>query len=177
MNTSSINKAGNLLQRHITKCVTNNNYAAKALLFTSIGISAYSNILDSIQIGKNKEIHEDERKYLSAFKLTEAFVSTAAQATVGLAILSRKTQGFLIKQVSKLGPKIAETLKKSAAQRHLMKFSSLIGAVVLTKRVLVPFITTPLASAVKKRKDEKVDKIENIFESSKHNINFDKDDD
>ena len=138
-----------LLQTHIAKCVNNNNYAAKALLLTAVGLSFYSNIVDSYNAGKNKKIEPEKRKYIQTFQLTEAFVSSGAQAAVGLAVISNRAQNFLIKNLSKLSPKLEQTLTNSTAKMNLMKISSLLAAIVLTKRVIAPFLSTPIAAWLK----------------------------
>ncbi len=173
-----INGIGKALQRHITKSATNNNYAAKTLIYSAAGLTLASNVADAIELGKNKKLKEEERKYVSLFQLTTGVLSAAAQVGVGLALINEKTQGFIRNGLGKISPKIAETLKTSVAKKNVMKISSLIAAVMITKRVIVPFITTPIASMVKKKvnhvaHDDRT--VENIYEKGRYKVDCDDD--
>ena len=167
---------GRTVQHHITRCINDSHYAAKTLLYSSIALGLCSHVADSFQLGKNKKIEEDKRKYLKYYQLTEGFVSAGAQAAVGLAVIHDKTQNFIIKNLSKTSKKLAKTLQESIVKKNVMKLSSLIAAVVMAKRILVPFIVTPLASLIKKeinpvaKEDENR---ENIFETDKHKADYD----
>jgi len=147
------------LMNHISKLEHNDKYAAKAVLFTSVGLNLYSNMVDFYRIKKNKEIESEEKKYLQAFSLTNGFVSAATQLASGLAIVSDKVQGKIIKSINWFDKGFSERLAKSSGKnllkRNLLKVSSLIGAIAITKRILTPLIVTPLASMF----DDKINKI------------------
>lgn len=161
---------GNILKNHVSNYLENNSYAAKTLLFSSVALSIYSNALDYIQIDRSKDIEKKEKDYLKVFQITDGIISTAAQTAVGLAVISDKAQKFLIKNISKISPKLENTLKTKTGMGNLMKLTSLATAVILAKRVLVPLISTPMASVIKERINHvaKQDRSEeNIFISRK----------
>lgn len=166
----------NLFQRHINKCVTNEKYAAKTLLGSAIGLTLASNFADAVQLDKNKKIKPDERRYLSTYQYTTGIVSAVAQGAVGATLISDATQNFIKKQVSKV-PQLAKTLAEvPGAQKNLMKLTSLVAVLMLAKRLLVPFVSTPIASMVNNVREKlaKEDKpVENIFESKGYKFNDD----
>ncbi len=175
----------NILKSHIEKSVASNSYAAKSLLFTTVGLDVYSNVVDYFQLSKSKKIKKDDKEYLKMFKLTNALVSSTSETAVGLIIISDKFQKLIIKGISKFEKDFAKILNKGVGE-NIMKISSLLGAVLFTKRIIVPLIVTPLASMFKKKinsLDENKDKAlkssyENHFEQAenifKPSINFKK---
>jgi len=175
-----INSIGKTLQKHITHTLSNSNYAAKTLVYSAAALTLGGDMADSFQLRKNKKLKEDERKYLSAFSMTKGIISSTAQIGVGLAVLSDRTQTFIRNGLAKISPKIAETLKTNVAKKNLMSLTSLISAVIVTKRIIVPFITTPIASNVKKSlnniaNDDRNE--ENIFRKGRHKTEYDDHDD
>ena len=140
----------NILKNHIEKCAANNSYAAKSLLFTTVGLDIYSNMVDYFQLNKSKEIKKDDKQYLKDYKLVNAFVSATADTVVGLTIISDKSQKLIIRGISKFQKDFTKTLNKGIRE-NIMKISSLLGAVIFTKRILVPLIVTPLTSLFKKK--------------------------
>jgi hypothetical protein len=156
--TSPINlRAADVLMNHINKCNTSNAYAAKAILASSIALDFYSNMVERDQIGKNKELKKDEKKFIQTYKLANAFISGASQAAVGLAVISDKAQNFIIKKISNINPNFTKGLDNNA-KTTIMQLSSIIAAVLVTKRVLVPLIVTPIATLLKKNSSDITEK-------------------
>jgi hypothetical protein len=137
----------NALQNHISKRVFDNVYDAKVLLGTSIALDVYSNTVDYVQIGQNKKINENDKKYLQAYKLTNSGIITVMQGAAGMYILKESTQEKLIKASQKLTLVPKEITP--AIKNNFRVFSTLLGSILLVKRVIVPFLTTPLTSYVR----------------------------
>lgn len=140
-----LNRAVNGFKNHIVKCADDDKYAAKALLLTTVGLNMYSNVVDYYQLKRNDDIKGEEKQYLQAFRITDGLVSAVTQTAAGLAIISDKAQGAIIKGISKFYKGFDKTLNKTG-RRHLLKLTSLIGAIAITKRILTPLIVTPVAS-------------------------------
>ncbi len=166
-----LKSAVNGFKNHIVKRANNNNYAAKALLISSVGLNLYSNVVDYYKLENSKEIEKEEKKYLQSFRIANTLLSTAAQIAVGLAIISNKVQDRIIRGISYFYKDFEKKLT-GPARSNLLKLTSLIGAIAITKRILVPLTATPLASWFNKKmngdKHEKFSRPaglkENIFE-------------
>jgi hypothetical protein len=131
-----------VLQKHITRRVTDNLFDAKVILGASIALDTCQNIMDFVEIGKNKKLNENQKKYFQAAKLTSAPVSAVLQIVSGSLIINRKTQDFLIKIAQKfLG--LSQNLSESG-RNNFRILSVLIGCVILAKRIVAPLIVTPL---------------------------------
>lgn len=141
-------------RHHIIKRCMDNMYDAKVLLGASIALDIYSNTVDYIQIGQNKKINDKDKKYLQAYKLTNSAVLTVMQGAAGLFLLREKTQHSLLKFSEKITG-VPVVSKEFDAAKNLMRknnfriISTLIGSVLLIKRMIVPFLTTPLTSYVR----------------------------
>jgi hypothetical protein len=171
-------KAADLLIGHIKRSRESNSYAAKTLILTSAGLDVYSNVVDYQQLKKNKELKKEEREYLKAFKLTNAVVEGIAVTAAGFAVTSDRAQKAIIKGLSRISKSFEQHLTRKT-ERNIMKLSSLLGAILIAKRIVAPVIVTPLASLVKDEihhieknrhsevksthKDD-LSKMENIFE-------------
>lgn len=134
-------------QKHINKRVIDNVYDAKVLLGASIALDVYSNTVDYVQIGQNKKINEKDKKYLQAYKLTNSGIITIMQGAAGAFLLREKTQEALLKASQKLTLIPKEITP--AVKNNFRVFSTLLGSILLVKRVVVPFLTTPLTSYVR----------------------------
>lgn len=143
--TNFKNRAVSGFKNHISKCAVNPKYDAKALLLATVGLNIYSNVVDYYRLKQNKEIEKEEKNYLQAFRVTNGIVSALAQTGVGLAIISDKAQNAIIKGISRFYKGFDKNLN-NVGRRNLLKLTSLIGAVAITKRILTPLVVTPIAS-------------------------------
>ncbi len=143
----------NGFKNHIVKCANNDTYAAKALLLTTVGLNLYSNVINYYQLTKNNDIEEEEKEFLKSFRIVNGFISVIAQTAAGLAIISDKAQRVIIKGISKFYKGFDQNLDRRG-RRNLLKLSSLIGAIVLTKRILTPLVVTPIASWVDNKREK-----------------------
>ena len=100
---------------------------------------------------KNDKIPEENRKFVAAIDLANGILNVVSQLTLGVMIKNRTPQMFdyLMKNTKLTGG----TLK--AAKNGFSILVTLIFAQVLLKRVLTPFLATPIASKIREYADKK----------------------
>lgn len=167
----------------------NNTKYIGALALTSIalkdGLGCYMYVKQSLN---NKQIPEDKRKFVAALDLTNGGLMILSQVLMYFTISSAKVQKKIFN--SMFGKKFDETSKKvyEAAIKNKDKFknltgkefnmtfdkflkdvhgffgifTSLVAATILAKRVIVPFIATPLADKAKGLLSKDSDKDKNV---------------
>ncbi len=157
---STLKPVSKAVQSHITKRTASNLYDAKFLLGTSIALDVYSNSMDYVKISRNKKIKKEEKNYLKSYKACQTFVSTAGQLAVGTTLLNKKLQEKMFNGFKKTVGLSSKTLNSNASNTFRV-LSTLAGSIVITKRILVPLIVTPLASFFKNKLN---DREKNIYE-------------
>lgn len=145
------------IRSHITRRVDDGIFDAKVMLGASIALDTTQNLVDYFQIGKNDKLDNREKKYLQAYKLTNAAVEGLLQLGVGALLINSKTQDFLIKTSQRrLG--LPKNLSKTGKDNFRI-LSVLMGCVILAKRIIAPLIVTPLTAITRdylcKKNEEK----------------------
>lgn len=135
----------NAIRNHITRRVKDGHFDAKVMLGASIALDTTQNLVDYVQIGKNEKLDDREKRYLQAYKLTNAVVEGVLQLGIGTLLINNKTQEFLMKSSQKLLD--IPTKQLSASRKNNFRvLSVLIGCVILAKRIIAPLIVTPLTA-------------------------------
>ena len=148
----------------------------------------------------NKNIPDDKRKFVAALDLTNGGLMIAAQIIMHMTISNKLVQAKMFKrmfgkQFDRNAAKIIHSLTKNidkykgttpqeineflgrnkdTAAAALTSLTSLVAATTIGKRIIVPFIATPLASKVenwmnKGKSEVTVDKeTSNDYDESKH---------
>jgi len=139
------------VQSHISKRVADGMFDAKILLGSAIALDVYSNGVDYVQIGKNKNINKHDKKYLQAYKLTNGAAEGMVQLIAGAILLNNKTQEYLLKVSKKFAgmPVNPSNLVKN----NFRILTTLVGSVLIAKRIIAPLIVTPLTTYVRKNID------------------------
>lgn len=138
----------------------------------------------------NKDIPEDKRKFVAALDLTNGGLMILAQLGMYYTISNDKVQGRIF---NKLFGKKFDGIAKTKCEEAIKKipkfknidskafediygkfkgdvkgffgiFTSLVAATILAKRVIVPFIATPLADKAKVWMDKKGNKDNDSFQ-------------
>lgn len=93
----------------------------------------------------NEKIPEEKRKFVAAIDLANGFMNVVSQLTLGAYIKNKLPQTFdkMFKNTSLTGG----TLK--AAKNGFVVLGTLVFAQIILKRVLTPFLATPLAHYIK----------------------------
>ena len=174
----------------------------KALALTTVtsivikdGVGCYKYVTQSL---KNKDIPDDRRNFVAALDLSNGVLMILAQIVMFFAM--RKFSGPIFDKLFKksFDPKTLENiaaklriddksirklvfdkeankLKKDALD--LFKFvADIAAATIIGKRVIVPFIATPVANSIKKKMDEKTSPEKNDdIDDKKEKMNTEKD--
>ena len=100
----------------------------------------------------NKKIPEEKRKFVAGIDLSNGVLNVASQATLGVVIKNQLPQMFdaIFSKTSKLN-----NTAYGLAKNGFVLFGTLVFAQVLLKRVLTPFIATPMAHYFKEYADKK----------------------
>lgn len=158
-------------------------YTTVGSIVVKDGVGCYKYVTQSMH---NDKIPEDKRKFVAALDLTNGVLMIAAQ--IGMFFAMRKfteplfnkifNKSFNPKAISTLISKIRNNAAKAgndvprklplmkeikddvkSASLSVFKFVlELAAATILGKRVIVPFIATPLANVVKDKMDRKASK-------------------
>lgn len=138
----------NLVNNHITRAVSDDVFAARALVITNVAKDAISYGFRYNKSKKNEEIPEDKRKFVAALDLASGFTTCAVQLLIGFAISNKKLQRNLC---NKLFGQLKDSAPKTfdIAKKGFISACALIGSGIIGERVIVPLIATPLASYIK----------------------------
>ncbi len=188
-----VQKCCNFFRKDPEKAIA---YSTIASVVGKDGIGCYMYVNQSLN---NDKIPEDKRKFVAALDLTNGILMIAAQLALffGMRKLNEplfnkifqksfdkggqifKTISTKIrKQQREAGVPVARKIKIKKEYNNIRKdcletfkfITELAAATILAKRVIVPFIATPLAQKVK-------DKMENKFDSKKSENKVEKDND
>ncbi len=150
----------NPVKNYINRAVNDPNFHLKTVIVSSAMIELSQNAMDAHKALKNKKISKDERDYIASYKITNGLLSFASEATIGCVLANDKVQNKLADFCFKRLRSSPETFNKCA--QGLKILFSLLVASVFIRRLIVPFISTPLASTVKDKVIEKKPKKEKV---------------
>ena len=137
---------------HVDKSILNSNYAAKILVGASVAKDAFEYAISYKQTLDNKKIPCNKRKLVASLDLFTGILSCLTQLGLGFAIANKKIQD---KVSNFLFQDLIKSQKWKALERcntGLVIISSLLISTIFAKRILVPFIATPIASLINKNK-------------------------
>lgn len=95
----------------------------------------------------NEKIPEKRRPFVAAMDMASGIVTAIAQIVVGFAIANPKIQNRLWDSMFKN----TQFKHIGAAKKSFATILALVGSGVITERVLVPLIATPLAAKMEKK--------------------------
>lgn len=147
------NIANNHRIKNLVTCLATKNAAkSRALVLSTVLFDTLSNASDCYNCMANKDIPEEKRKYISAYKIANGAISAAASLGIGFSVASegfqKKLRDVSLKCLNKeLHPKTYKKYYPKAATG--MSIITSIAAAVLVKRLLVPYLVIPAANWVK----------------------------
>lgn len=113
------------------------NVAKDIVAYTSRAISSLH----------NDEIPKDKKPFVVAMDAVTVFTTSTMQILAGLMIANPKVNSFIQKNMFK---KQSENIRP-ILQNTFLSLSTLIFSGIVTERVFVPLVTTPIAEALKKK--------------------------
>src|SRR3989339_1795841 len=138
------------LNKHINKVLTDDSYAAKLLIVSNISKDVIGNGYDIYKTLNNDKIPKEKRLFNAA---TDTFInvfSWTSQVLSGFTISSPKFQEYMSRKLFGHLEKSAPALF-SECKKGLTIASSLIVSTVIAKRIIIPFISIPLVSLIKRK--------------------------
>ena len=130
----------------------------------SSGLDVSRNLVNCAEIYNNKNVPEEKREYITSYRLCNAAVSFLIEAGGGCLLISDKVQDVISKKLFARFKKHLEEIKHPetediliGCEKGLKNVCSLLVMAILVKRLLTPFVVSPLAACHKKRfldKDE-----------------------
>lgn len=135
------------IKNHVEKCIKAPGYNSKILLVSAVGLDIFGNVVDSVQIRHNKQLPKQEKKYLVAYKLVNAFISGILELIAGFVIAHPRVQAFFCEKLLKGINRNSTEFKTYSTGLNLL--STLFISTVLIKRLVAPVIITPLAAKFK----------------------------
>ena len=120
------------------------NVAKDIVAYTSRAISSLH----------NDEIPKDKKPFVVAMDAVTVFTTSTMQILAGLMIANPKVNSFIQKNMFK---KQSENIRP-ILQNTFLSLSTLIFSGIVTERVFVPLVTTPIAEALKKKFKANIDK-------------------
>lgn len=152
----------------VTCLATDNASKSRALVLSTVLFDTLSNASDSFNCMANKDIPEEKRKYVAAYKIANGAISAAASLGIGFSVASegfqQKLRNLSLKCLNKeLHPKTYNKYYPKAATG--LSIITSIASAVLVKRLLVPYLVVPAANWVKDSFFSKKSRNNKVFES------------
>lgn len=148
-----------LFNKHIEKVINDDAFAAKTLVVCSIAKDVFAYSLRYKTTMENEQIPEKKRSFVAAMDLASGAVTAVTQLGVGFTIASPKIQnGIWNKLFSK-----AKFTNENIAKKTFVSLLTLFGSGVITERVIVPLIATPIAEKLKSKRVKKVLNMHSTF--------------
>lgn len=141
----------NFVKKHINKCIENPDFLTKTLLVTSISKDVFAYALRVQNTLKNDEIPDDKKSFVAKMDAATGITTAVVQFGTGLLIANQKIQKAICKT---LFSQITDERKFKQASEGFRSVSTLIGATLIAKRVIVPLIASPIAGYYEKKKNQ-----------------------
>ncbi len=167
----------NFIKKTVDKCAMDGSFALKFLLGANCLKDAINCGFYVQQSLNNKNIPEEKRKFVAALDMSNGVLMIASQLALGLGFLSDPVQNKLNKilfgkvgenarnyfentlslKTKGLSNRVKVTLRNAVKELPIeckigfKAISTLVVANIIAKRVVVPFIATPLATYIKEK--------------------------
>ena len=136
-----------VFNNHLKKVINDDAFAAKTIVVCSVMKDVFAYTVRYKTTMENEKIPEKRRPFVAAMDMASGIVTAVAQLVVGFAIASPKIQNKLWDSMFKN----AQFKNIGAAKKSFTTILALIGSGVITERILVPLLATPLAAKMEKK--------------------------
>lgn len=155
-----------IFNNHLKRVINDDAFAAKTIVVCSVMKDVFAYSVRYKTTMENKKIPEKRRPFVAAMDMASGIVTSIAQIVVGFAIASPKIQNRLWNAIFK----DAQFKNIGIAKKSFATILALVGSGVITERILVPLIATPLAEKMEKKffKHSDDGKTQTTFKQSLH---------
>ncbi len=136
-----------ILNNHLKRVISDDAFAAKTIVVCSVLKDVFAYSVRYKTTMENKKIPEKRRPFVAAMDLASGIVTAIAQIAVGFSIANPKLQNALWNKMFKN----AQFKHIGAAKKSFATILALVGSGVITERIIVPLLATPLAAFVEKK--------------------------
>ncbi len=152
--TNGLNKVANskFVTKHIDDCMKNANFLTGTLLATSVSKDVLAYGLRVNNTKNNKELPEDKKSFVMKMDAVTGVVTALVQFSVGAAVANKKVQEAVSKKLFSCFEEGSKEFTRASAGFKVI--STLVASTLFAKRVLVPMISAPIASALDKKSNE-----------------------
>ncbi len=138
---------------HLKKVINDDAFAAKTIVVCSVMKDVFAYSVRYKTTMDNDKIPERRKPFVAAMDMASGIVTSISQIIVGFAIASPKVQNKIWNALFKG----AQFKNIGIAKKSFATILALIGSGVITERILVPLIATPLAEKMVKKFFKKED--------------------
>ena len=141
------------VKKHINKCVENQDFLTKTLLVTSISKDVFAYALRVNNTLKNDEIPKDKKTFVAEMDAVTGVTTAIVQLGTGFLLANKKIQDTICKHIFSVLDNEPDKFKKASA--GFKTISTLVGATLIAKRIIVPLISSPIAGYLEKKHNQK----------------------
>ena len=142
-----------IVKKHIDKCIKSPQFLTNTLLATSISKDVFAYTLRVNNTLKNKEIPEDKKSFVATMDAVTRVITALVQVSAGLLLSNKKLQEGIC---NRLFSELKDNPKKfKQASSGFRAVSTLVGATLLAKRIIVPLISSPIAGYFENKHKQK----------------------
>lgn len=136
---------------HLKKVIDDDTFAAKSLVVCAVAKDVFAYSVRYNTTKKNEKIPKEQRNFVAAMDIASGAVTSVLQLGVGFAVANPKLQ-------NKIWNKLfsgASFQNVNAAKKTFISLFTLVTSGILTERVLVPLLATPIAEKLSEKNKAK----------------------
>lgn len=143
----------NFVRKHVTRSIKDPSFLTKTLLLTSVSKDVFAYALRVNNVAKNKDIPEDKKHFVMTMDAVTGVTTAVVQIGTGFLIANKKLQNAMCSKLFSNLEKNSRAYKN--ASRGFAALSTLIGATLFAKRVIVPAVSSKIAEKIEHNYQEK----------------------
>lgn len=136
-----------IFNNHLKRVINDDAFAAKSIVVCSVLKDVFAYTVRYKTTMDNEKIPEKRRPFVAAMDMASGIVTAVAQIIVGFSIANPKLQNKLWNGLFKN----AEFKNIGIAKKSFATILALVGSGVITERIIVPLLATPLAEHMEKK--------------------------
>lgn len=142
-----------IFNNHLKRVINDDSFAAKSIVVCSVMKDVFAYTVRYKTTMDNEKIPEKRRPFVAAMDMASGIVTAVAQIAVGFSIANPKLQNKLWDSMFKG----AQFKNIGVAKKSFATILALVGSGIITERIIVPLLATPLAEKMEKKFFKKED--------------------